>query len=280
MIHLVFQRSDIDVLKQAIDLDPSLQGEVIQIADDFAVGPIQQLDTPEGRENRRAWWAEVLQGGDYQHLLEDPSHPDDHQTVVVLLRRLQDNPLEMVWIWAAQNGHDVSGYYWVISQLKHFAGRIYILYLNNLPFINPKGHIFYPTNLFEIPAKEFLKAKKLARLVTPSEFEVDPDEWQKLAQEDKGVRVLEGGRKLSQYDYDYFDRQLSGFITTDWQRASKVIHHFLAKSSPTTGDAYLLWRLKHIVELGQAEAQGELKHMKDFEIKARVPAPLSDALSS
>ncbi len=280
MIHLVFQRSDMGVLKQAIELDPSLQGEVILIADDYAVGPIQDLYSTQGIENRRAWWAEVLRGGDYQHLLEDSTHPNDNQTVLDLSQRLQENPSETVWIWAAQNSHDVSGYYWLIGQLKPQAGRVFILYLNNLPFINLKGHIFYPTNLFDIPPKEFLKAKKLARLVTPSEFEVDPDEWLRLAGEDKGVRVLEGGRKLSQYDVDYFDHQLTGLLSQDWQRASKVIHHFLSKSGQHTGDAFLLWRLKHLIESGRADVQGEMKHMKDFEIKVRMVAPLSEALAS
>ena len=66
----------------------------------------------------------------------------------------------------APNQHDVCGYYWLMNQLKEFEGRIYILSLNNLPFINDKGTIFYPRDLFEIPPKEFIKAKKLARPVT------------------------------------------------------------------------------------------------------------------
>ena len=43
-----------------------------------------------------------------------------------------------------------------------------------------KGQFFYPNNLFEIQPKEFLKAKKLARPISLSEFETDPDEWKKL----------------------------------------------------------------------------------------------------
>ena len=49
--------------------------------------------------------------------------------------------------------------------------------LNNLPFLNDKGQLFYPTYLNEIQPKEFLKAKKLARPITLSEFEIDPDEY-------------------------------------------------------------------------------------------------------
>jgi len=147
-----------------------------------------------------------------------------------------------------------------------------ILYLNNLPFINEKGNIFYPTWLSEIPAKEFLKAKKLARQITLSEFEVDPDEWTKICAENKGVRLLEGGKKLIQYNYEFYDSELKKFIMPDWQKASKIIHNFLSKSKETTGDAYLLWRLKVMIAMDQFDVQGKVANMKDFEIKYRTKA--------
>lgn len=275
MIHIVFQLDDVGVLKQAIELDPSLEGEVIQIADEFAVGPIKDIYTEEGIENRRQWWRTILLGGDYDGLVDNGRVPDDKKTVSGLIDRLKQNPEETVWIWAAQNKHDVSGYYWLISQLKDFQGRIIILYLNNLPFISEKGNIFYPVNLFSIPAKEFRKAKKLARPITPSEFEVDADEWLRLCNEEKGVRILEGGKKLAQYDYPFYDEELKKFITGEWQRANRFIHHYLAKAKHTTGDAYLLWRLKQLVQAGEIEAQGELKNMKDFEIKLKAAEPVA-----
>ena len=278
MIHIVFQQNDVDVLQEAIALDPSLQGEIIQIADDFAVGPVKDIFLQEGIDRRKQWWRDVLAEGDYDGIVDDGSVADDNKTVAQLIERLQENTSEIIWIWAAQNKHDVSGYYWLVSQLKNFQGRIFILYLNNLPFISEKGNIFYPVNLFQIPAKEFIKAKKLARPVTTGEFEIDADEWMKLCNEDKAVRILEGGKKLVQYDYDFYDRELKGFITGDWQRASKIIHHFLSKAKQTTSDAYLLWRLKLLVATGEVEVQGELKTMKDFEMKSKTAQPAINAL--
>ena len=274
MIHIVFNEPDIAVLKQAIEMDESLQGEVMLIRDDYAVGPIQDLYRGEGREARLTWWKEVLAGGDYESKIES-SEVDDYKTVAELVGTLRRNPEEIVWIWAAQNKHDVSGYYWLLHFMKEFQGRIFILYLNNLPFLNEKGQLFYPTWLSTIPPKEYLKAKKLARPITLSEFEVDPDEWLKLAAENKGVRILEGGKKLTQYEYDYYDADLRKFITADWQKASKIIHQFQSKNKQTTGDAYLLWRLKTQVTAGGLEVQGELKNMKDFELKL-TGAPVTE----
>ncbi|MBS1915226.1 MAG: DUF1835 domain-containing protein [Bacteroidetes bacterium] len=275
MIHIVFNTADIDILKKAFELDAFMQGDIIKISDDFAVGPLQDIYTPEGWEARKQWWRDVLATGDYEGKVDDGTVPDDLKVVQSLIEKLQNDPEEIAWIWAAQNKHDVSGYYWLMSQLKNFQGRIFILYLNNLPFINEKGNIFYPVNLFNIPPREFLKAKKLARPITTSEFEIDPDEWAKLCNENKGVRMLEGGKKLSQHDYDFYDAELKKFITPNWTTAHKIIGSFLHKAQHTTGDAYLLWRLKTILASGEYDVQGELKNMKDFEVKTKAAQPVT-----
>ena len=271
MIHIVFNEADVAVLSKVIGLDDSLRGKVVQIKDDYAVGPLSAIYNGEGMAARKAWWAQVLAGGDYEQKADDGS-VDDYKTVAELVGELRRNPDEILWIWAAQNKHDVSGYYWLLHFVKEFQGRVFILYLNNLPFISEKGNIFYPLWLHTIPPKEFLKAKKLARPITLSEFEVDPDEWIRLSNEAKGVRILEGGKKLVQYGYDFYDADLKRFITKDWQKAGKVIAQFISKNKHTTGDAYLLWRLKLMANEGEFDIQGELKNMKDFEIKQKVAA--------
>lgn len=268
MIHIVFNQPDIEVLQRAIALDESLQGEVIQIKDDYAVGPLLNGYVGEGIEARKAWWREVLAGSEYEGKV-DSGEVDDYKTAAELVGTMRRNEDEQIWIWAAQNKHDVSGYYWLLFYMKEFQGRVHIIYLNNLPFINERGLIFYPQWLSEIPAREFIKAKKLARPVTLSEFEVDPDEWIRLQNEEKGIRLLEGGKKLVQADYNYYDAELLKYISGDWQKASKIISHFLSKAKETTGDAYLLWRLRTLVAEGRIEAQGEMKNKKDFELKTK-----------
>ena len=56
MIHIVFQHSDVSVLKQAMKLDESLQGEIFEIKDEWGVGPLKDLDTEEGANARIEWW--------------------------------------------------------------------------------------------------------------------------------------------------------------------------------------------------------------------------------
>ena len=274
MIHIVFNEADVKVLNEAIAMDETLAGEVLLIRDDYAVGPLDNIYVGEGIAARKEWWKNVLAGGDYDGKA-DSDEVDDYKTAAALVGNMRRNEEEQIWIWAAQNKHDVSGYYWLLNYMKEFQSRVSILYLNNLPFFNDKGHIFYPNWLHEIPAKEFLKAKKLAREINLSEFEVDPDEWTRLCNESKGVRLLEGGKKLMQEDYDFYDSELKKFITTDWQKASKIINQFISKAKNTTGDAYLLWRLKTMIAQDMFDVQGKVENMKDFEVKSKSSGNVS-----
>ena len=253
MIHIVFQEADIAVLQKAIELDEKLQGEVWQIKDEFAVGPISNIYEPEGYQQRRNWWTEVLEYSSYSAAIDIV---DDKLTVYNLKNKLDGNN-EVCWIWMGQNVHDVCGYYWLMSQLKEYQGKVFVLYLNNLPFINEKGHLFYPNNLFEIQPSEFLKAKKLARLITPGEFEVDPDEWNKLCNESAIIRTLEGGKKIVSKEEKFYDNPLLNLISAEPQKLNKLLHSFYSKTKIHAGDVFMVWRVRKMIGQNKITVQGD-----------------------
>jgi len=254
MIHIVFEQSNVEALQKAIELDETIQGEIVEIKDDFAVGPLLDIYGTEGYQARRDWWKMLLEFSPHTDSL---NIVDDKLTVHNLLKKLDEEPEEQVWIWMGQNVHDVCGYYWLMSQLKEYQSRIHVLYLNNLPFINEKGNIFYPTSLFEIQPKEFLKAKRLARPITLSEFEVDPDEWKKLCNENATVRFLEGGKKIVGKEESFYDKDILANTTGSQQKLGKLLSNTLNKMKVKTGDVFLVWRIRELVKEGKLEVNGD-----------------------
>jgi hypothetical protein len=265
MLHIVFQQSDIETLKKAMELDQSLHGEVIQIEDEFAVGPIVDIFTTEGCNNRLSWWKNVVEFSPYT---DSTTTIDDTSKINSIKQKLSTDAEEQIWIWAAPNQHDVCGYYWLISQLKDYEGHIYILFLANLPFINEKGSIFYPVNVFEIQPREFLKAKKLARPVTLSEFEMDGEEWKKLCNENGMVRILDGGKKILSKDASYYDDDILNAVTTEPQKLHKIFNTLFGKMKLHTGDVFLAWRMRELISEGKIEVTGDWKNgWKDIILK-------------
>jgi hypothetical protein len=267
MIHIVFQEADIEVLKKAQELDETLNGEIVQIIEEFGVGPIADIDEEEGWQARRAWWKELLAGSPYN---QEANLPDDRETVAKLKAILDEDEKQELWIWIGQNQHDVCSYYWLSGQFKDYQGRIFVLFLNNLPFINDKGLIFYPTALHQIRPSEFLKAKKLCRKITLSEFEVDPDEWKKLCNENAMVRILEGGKKIVGKEADFYDNDILTGLSKEWQKGNKAMHNVLAKMKIKTGDVFILWRMRALAAEEKIEINGDpSKGWKDFEVKVK-----------
>ena len=266
MIHIVFNESEVELMKQVIELDETMSGDVIQIRDDYAVGPLSALDTEEGRQSRLNWWKDLLSYSHYQE--SQVHHFDDRETVQLLKSKLDENPDEELWIWMGQNQHDVCGYYWLMPQLKDYQGRVMVLFLNNLPFINEKGHIFYPSWLNEIQPKEFIKAKKLARPITLSEFEVDPDEWFRIVNDGGLVRILEGGKKIASKDDTFYDKEVLKNLTPEWQKAWRLVSNTLHRMPVKTGDVFIEWRIRQLIEQGKIEVTGDVsKGWKDFDVK-------------
>jgi hypothetical protein len=266
MVHLVFEPSGAKALEKSFELDESLSGKIVVVKDDFAVGHVFNIYEEEGYRNRKAWWENVLQ---YSPYVEQLHHVEDKHTVHHLIKEMKEDTTLPLWIWMGQNQHDVCGYYWLINQLKEFQGRVYILYLNNLPFISEKGSIFYPTHLYQIQPKEFIKAKKLARMITSGEFELDPDEWKKLCDANATVRILEGGKKIINKEADFYDKDILDALGNETIRLPKLLHSILNKMKIKTGDAFLAWRIREMITSGRLIAQGNWeKGWKDMLLKA------------
>jgi len=265
MIHIVFNEIETELMQKVIALDATLSGDILLIRDDFAVGPLSGIDTEEGWQARWEWWRNISQGSPYSSDLAGSF--DDRETVKDITTRLESVPSEEVWIWMGQNQHDVTGYYWLMPQLKNYQGRVMVIYLNNLPFINEKGQLFYPSWLHEIQPKEFLKARKLARPVTLSEFEVDPDEWKKIVEENAGVRILEGGKKIVSKPDSFYDSEIMKNITPEWQKAWRVLSNTLHRMKIKTGDIYIMWRMRQLIGEGKIEITGDAKGWKDFDVR-------------
>jgi len=265
MKHLVFEEQNARLLQEAIVLDETLAGNIFVIRDDYATGPLAAEETEETLQARRAWWSNLLEGSPYEDQI---NLVDDVATLQQLSEELIAVPEEECWIWMGQNAHDVCGYYWILKYLKPFAGRIMVLYMNNLPFLNEKGGIFYPSHLHEILPKEFLKAKKLARPITGSEWEVDPEEWSRLLAGEGMVRLLEGGKKLVNRSIDFHDEEIFSAISSEWQKLNKLIGQLLSKNKNGLTDSFIAWRLKGMVEEGKIEWQDDKnKGWKDIQVR-------------
>ena len=269
-MHIVFQQAGREVLERGFAPDESIDKNIINLKSDYSLGPVEYPLTNENLEKRNDWWKKIIT--DETDISFSAANEADVQIINEIKNSLTNNESEELWIWIAPNTQDVSGYYFLLSQLTELTDKVFVVWLNNLPFINEKGQIFYPRYLSEIPSREFLKAKKLYRAISAGEVEVDMDEWSKLCQENKTVRILKDHKKLAQFDEEYFDKTILNFITADWQKVSKVLQQFNHKSLDIIPEEYLLWRVRSMIENNEIESQGDITNRKEWEVKKGIVA--------
>ncbi len=249
-------------LQEAVTNEPAMQGEVVVLKDILHVGPIQKQEGGGFSDTRSQFWQQVVINE------KNPIVVDDMERLLEISGAMYKNDSIQVWFWMAPAPADVTAYHWILPYLSKHMGRFYLVNIANLPFLDVNGKVFYPKSISEILPKELVKARKLARQVTPAEVEVDGEEWRKLVEENAGIRTHGGGKKLVSQAEEYYDNQLASFCSHQFQKAHKIVNQALSKFGIPTGDLYLGWRLRKMAETGKLLLQGDIsKTLKDFEVK-------------
>ncbi len=249
-------------LKEAIIQDPAMEGQVIVMKDVLSVGPLQKEEGQKFSELRSAFWQMVAPNE------KNPIQVDDLERLLEISNELSKNEEAKIWLWTAPWPADICLYHWSLKYLGKYIGRLYVVNIAGLPFLDENGKVFFPKSIGEIQPRELIKAKRLARPVTLPELETDGEEWRKLVAANAGIRTHEGGKRLLSKEEDLYDNQLISFCSHQYQKASKIVNQAIARYNIPTGDVYLGWRLRKMFDAGRLELQGDTaKLLKDFDVK-------------
>ena len=250
MIHILVGHEAAKNLEEAFALDENLKGEIVVLKDTLGVGPIHPNEDEKFIGIRTSFWKEL-----------DATFPEEDQvldenTIKLLAVRAQREE-EPLCFWMSPCVTDVCAYFWLLTHLKQFPGMFHTINIIGLPFLNEKGQLFYPTNFSQIPAKD-----------TPAEYEVEGDEWARLQQENAWVRTYEGGKKIASKDVAYFDTLIKNSLSSEFQKANKVVNETMKKITQSVSHLFIEWRIKELIKANSIIINGEMgKSFKDFEIK-------------
>ncbi|MBS1781446.1 MAG: DUF1835 domain-containing protein [Bacteroidetes bacterium] len=260
MYHFVVGDMAADPLSKAVEMEPSLNGNVIALKDLLHLGPLKKQEEQTFSQMRGAYWQQIL--GE-KNEVDVP----DMERLLQVSGEMFKNPEIKACFWMAPTASDVCAYFWLLFYLSKHANRFLVVNISGLPFLDEQGKLFYPKNISSILPRELVKARRLARVITPSEMEVDKDEWEKLVSSNAPLRVHEHGKKLSDQSEAFYDNQLLSLCIASFQKASKIVRQTTLKFAIPTGDIWLGWRLKMLVASGALIAQGNLdRPLNEFDL--------------
>ena len=66
----------------------------------------------------------------------------------------------------------------------------------------------------------------------------------------------------------HFDNEILKNVTDEWQKAWRVLSNTLHRMKIKTGDVYIMWRMKYLINEGKIEVLGDVsKGWKEFDVR-------------
>lgn len=238
-VHIVVGDHAAVALKTAFDTIAGSADELFVVKDVFSLGPLRSEELPFS-ELRSSFWQEVG-GGDPQI--------DDLERLMELSTRSTNDVVHQIWFWMSGLPADVCTYFWLLHFLKKHMGKLFVVNINGLPFLDHEGKLYYPESIAALPPRQVVKAMKLSRAITPSEWETDGEEWKRLIKEQNvGIRISGGGKQVIGKPIDHYDKDLLELTGNNNQKIMKLIGTAMQKHKIFTGDTFLIWRLQRLAQ--------------------------------
>lgn len=276
-VHIVFGESAGGSLKQAFRETPYEKTEsVIVLPGCLSVGPVKALHTKEGLDNRFKW---------LKHHFRDEF--DDlgiyKRNMEKALQQLEDiQPYQRIVIWTCENAAEQTGLRFVLYLLKEKANEIKEFntfkayhelfddpaqeedfYLRSSGELNAEQLLLFykqlSINLMELKLRESLCTEGETLLQSNGLLRVWKDKQVHTVSEDnEDTFIIHCARRLHKKQK-----------THEFMKAPRLIGEMIGHMEQYTGDEWIEYRLRHLIEQGIFEYRGELHAMRYYEVKLK-----------
>lgn len=237
MLHICFDDSAYCTIRHAMKLGLIEKENVLLFYDDLSVGDISNCREYKSRK-------------DVIHSMYDDefTNVNDDEVKDEFDKFYKKLYIENDFvIWYAHNPKDYCNLYYVVSLiedknieviecLKKTVGDITLCY-KWVGEINPK----------DIPM--FLKS---ARSLSKKEKYKYKNEWQALILEN-GLLRAKVSEELKTVNEDYYDELLLERVPNKSKRIARIVGEFIGMDKPCLRDWFVVWRIKHLAEIGCVE---------------------------
>lgn len=224
IIHLTADIRNVEILQPLISEEDKIYVEAIP--DYFTDGPLSSEETQDVDAIRHLYRQSLTS---QQVIPMDEAAEGPVKMAMRISSILSNDANFKVIYWMGANAIDVIGYFFMINYLKKHADKIQVINIAGLPFINEDFKLVFPNYIFQLPPNQLQKALKLARALSPSEIEIDGDEWKQLSIANHPVRILDGNKKIKGYDNTFFDAQIKSSLK-DGAKMNRSVQHLFNKA--------------------------------------------------
>jgi len=275
-VHIVTGESFAGSMKLALrELGRADTHKIVTLNDNYAIGPIGGLDTPEGRQARRDWFKHNIAAA-----LEDDA--DSEAEYDALLRKLDQIPEQAeIIVWASRSVYEQTGMRYALHLLRHKPNAIRVCdacAICDTLDKRPDHSETYRRSGEIVPDKlreALLQAEHGSRL-SAGDIRRLAEEWTAIAEQGGVLRIWRDGA-VREVPADHFDPYLlemleqvtnaadaGGFV-----KAARVVGTAIGHCEQDIGDAYFEYRLRELIYAGVLEVRGIPAGLRYYSVRRK-----------
>lgn len=271
-VHFTFSRSASGSLKLALQqMKKDHEEKVIALADLFSVGPIGRLQKQSGFVQRYAW----LQNH-FHHYIEELEDFFNYYTITLLAINRISEHIRIV-IWSGDNAHEQTGLAYLLFLLREKRNDIYIM---NAPDVFNKQSEFsklkYTGKIPFEAYQEMLQSTYALKPLTDNQRSEFENVWEQLTSTEEKLRIMQNGqiRSVAEDYYDAFIMQSAKKLQKqmhdgEFMKATRLVGEVIGHLDEYVGDAFIEYRIKHLISKGVFEIEGNMKSMRFFSVRVK-----------
>jgi len=254
MIHIAYGDSAAGCLREAIDKHGLPGDGVVPSRDDLTQGPLRGDET-QAYGYRISYWAMI--GGELDFDMDVHSF---YQESIQLLDSIDDDE---VTIWQGDSVHDILATAWLLTHFQDRDLQWSIVDLAQVPLEEgdtPAINVamYDPSNITQLYAYR----QSLGDQAIQMYFDL----WSQMVQENGPYRIIKD-RVIRSVDEDFHDQSILSGVSSSYEEAAKVIGMIMRDSEHNLSDTTVEWRIRQLIKANEIESRGELKSMRDYEIR-------------
>ncbi len=270
-VHLVCGESPAGSLRVGL----GRENKVIGFPDFFAVGPLQELHEKAGRKRRYEWLRNHLY---YPNDFIENEYENRFSKTLAEIDAIPD--YVPIVIWTAENANEQTGARYLLYLLKEKTNDIFLINttIAYQELFNTSEYQYFYFHTGEVQPEKLNNIYQM-KLTTPLTIEARTraeKEWIALSWTEGVVRIW-NNNEIEAVDEDYFDELIVSTARKihakqeekDFIKSGRLIGDVLGHIDNNVGDAYLEYRLRHLINTGVFEINGIPKGMMYYSVKLK-----------
>jgi len=278
-VHVMFGDSSAGVLKFALkQMGLRSQHHVMVVRDNYAVGPMQQLTTPEGRKYRREWFRDRMDLHD-----ADDNFMYDEDFFNKIIAELERIPEQIpITIWTGDNALEQIGLRYALYFFRNKSNPIYVINTevdNHTLFDTPELTTYYRHTGEISPEKlgQIMKHNEGKAAITRTQREAFEQEWLNHSGNSSVLRIWEQ-QEIIHVNEDYYDQYIietvsklhNNFGNHEFIKSARVIGEVIGNLEQFLTDSFFEHRLRQLIYSGNLEIKGVPKAMRYYSVRLKI----------